>query len=235
MLEVEKITNRKVSDIIARNIEEWIRSGKVQPREKLPSVRELCDMFSVGRSAVRDALTTLKGKGLVEIRHGEGTFVCHFDASQLLPDALLVTKRDIHDLYQVRKILETGIVEMAAKHRTTEQLLKMEKALADLDKAQTVEAWQADYHFHKAIAEASGNEILIDLMETLSTTMKKGIMDCHRIILSDPALTEDIRAQHEAVFEAVKTKDAKIAREAMYAHLTYVEKLLDDNLQSRNE
>ncbi|ASN04470.1 FadR/GntR family transcriptional regulator [Virgibacillus necropolis] len=231
MLQAEKISRKKVSEIVVEQIEGWIRSGKVQPEEKLPSVRELCDMFEVGRSAMRDALTTLKGRGLVDVRHGEGTFVCRTETTHLLPDVLLFRKSDINELYQVRKILEVGIVEVAAVNATSYQLEHMEEALGELSKAKTVKGWEADYQFHQVIAEACGNVILIDLMEAVSSTMKKGIMDCHRIILSDEKLTFDVLGQHVAIYEAIKASDPTKAREAMLRHLTFVEELLNSHLQ----
>ncbi len=231
MLRAKKISGKKVSEIVVEQIEDWIRSGKVLPGEKLPSVRELCEMFDVGRSAVRDALTTLKGRGLVDVKHGEGTFVCHLDTSQLIPDVLLVRKSDIHKLYQVRKILEVGIVEMAAENATEGNLENMQRSLDELAKAKTLEAWEADYRFHEEIAKASGNNILIDLMDMVSTTTKKAIMDCHRIILSKESLSSAIMEQHIAIFEAIKARNAGEAREAMYRHLNYVEELLDKNVK----
>lgn len=235
MLQAEKISGKKVSEIVVEQIEGWIRSGKVEPEEKLPSVRELCDMFEVGRSAVRDAITTLKGKGLVDVKHGEGTFIRHTDTTHLLPEVLLFRKSDINKLYQVRKILEVGIVELAAVNATSCQLRSMEQALGELSKAETLKGWEADYQFHQAIAEACGNDILLDLMEAVSSTMKKGIMDCHRIILSDRKLTSDIAGQHVAIYEAIKAGDQAEAREAMLHHLTYVEDLLNSRLQDSKD
>ncbi|MEI3614006.1 FadR/GntR family transcriptional regulator [Pseudogracilibacillus sp. SO30301A] len=230
MLQAERISGKKVSDIVVEQIEEWIRSDKVQPGEKLPSVRELSEMFDVGRSAVRDALTTLKGKGIVNVKQGEGTFVCHFDMAQLLPDLLLVRKSDMKKLYQVRRILEVGIAEMAAINATEKQLQLMKEKLDELSSAKTLKGWEADYRFHQAIAEASGNEILVDVMETVSTTTKKGIIASHRIILSDEKLSSDIAEQHIAIYDAIKARDPVKARETMFSHLTYVEKLLNNHL-----
>lgn len=234
MLQVEKITSKKVSEIVAEQIEGWIRSGKVIPGEKLPSVRELCDMFSVGRSAVRDALTTLKGRGLVVVKHGEGTFVCHTNTSNILPDVFLFRKSDIDELYQVRKVLEVGIVEIAATNATKNQLDKIKDALDELSKAKTLKGWEADYMFHQAISDACDNDLLIGLMEAVSKMIKKGIMDCHRIILSDNKLMDDVIDQHVAIYEAIKDSDPIKAREAMFSHLTYVEKLLYSHLQNSN-
>lgn len=231
MLQAKKISGRKVSEIVFEQIEGWILSGKVKPGEKLPSVRELCEMFEVGRSAVRDALTTIKGMGLVDVKHGEGTFVCRTDTTHLLRDMLLFRKSDINELYQVRKILEVGIIEMAVENATASQLDRMKEALDRLSKANSLKGWEADYQLHQSIAEASGNDILIDLMKAVSSTMKKGMMDCHRIILSDNKLSSDVTCQHVAIYDAIKAGDSRKARESMLNHLNYVEELLNSHLQ----
>lgn len=235
MLQAEKISRKKVSEIVVEQIEEWIHSGSVQPGEKLPSVRVLCEMFEVGRSAMRDALTTLKGMGLVDVIHGEGAFVLRMNTDHLLPNVLLFRKRDIKELYQVRKILEIGIVEMAAVHATPSHLDRMKKALNGLSTTKTVKGWEWDYQLHQAIAEASGNDILIDLMKALSSTMEKGMMDCHRIILSQQKLSSEILVQHVAIYDAIKANNATKAHEAMLSHLTYVEELLHSHLNDSKE
>lgn len=223
-LNVEKITTRKVSEIVAEKIEGWIQSGKVKPGDKLPSVRELCDSFDVGRSAVRDAITTLKGKGLLTVKQGEGAYVIHQDSSSLL-DKLLFAK-DISELFSVRKILEAGIVELAALNRHPKHLAKLKKTLQDLEQANTIEGWRADFDFHLFIAEASQNEILIQLMKTISTTTQKAIIDCHRIILSDAQLSQKVYQQHLAIYRAIHNKNQEQARLSMIEHLVYVEELL---------
>nr|WP_306798690.1 FCD domain-containing protein [Oceanobacillus saliphilus] len=154
----------------------------------------------------------------------------------MLPNVLSLRKRDIREVYQVRKILEVGIVEMAAINATVSQLGPMELALNDLIEAKTLKGWKADYEFHQAIAEACGNEILIESLKAVSESMKKGMMDCHRIILSDSKLSSDVSMQHTAIYEAIRANDSINAREAMLSHLTYVEALLHSHLQdSSNE
>ena len=86
-------------------------------------------MFEVGRTAVRDAITTLKGKGLVEVKHGDGTFVCGMDRANVFDGLSLVNKEDIKSLFTVRKILEVGTAELAALYREQHHLLKMKNAI----------------------------------------------------------------------------------------------------------
>jgi GntR family transcriptional regulator, transcriptional repressor for pyruvate dehydrogenase complex len=223
---VEKIPTKKISDIVAEKIEEWISTGSVKPGDKLPSVRELCEMFDVGRSAVRDAITTLKGKGLVEVKQGDGTFVTRLDPSVIFYD-LLIGKRDIKNLYTVRQILEIGTAEHAALHRRDENLVKMRDAIMKLEKAKTIDGWEADFEFHLAIAEATQNEVLVELMQTISNTTKKAILEVQKIILSDQKLSRMVFHQHLEIYEAIRKGRSTEARQAMLTHLTFVEGLLE--------
>lgn len=225
-IEIQKISNKKISEIVAEQLEHWIESGKVQPGEKLPSVRELCASFNVGRTAVRDAITTLKGKGFVDVRRGEGAFVLRYDSSQLFEGLRLLNSSDIQKLFSVRKILEVGIAEMAAQVRDPIQLQKMKACIARMKTTDTIDGWKADYEFHLAIAEVTQNEFLVQLLETISTTMKKAIRDCHQMIFDDPALAQAVIHQHEKIYEAIEAGDPDQAKACVIEHLTYVESLL---------
>jgi GntR family transcriptional repressor for pyruvate dehydrogenase complex len=232
LLEVTKISTKKVSERVVEQIEQWVLSGSVVPGDKLPSVRELCDMFEVGRSAVRDAITTLKGKGIVEVRQGEGAFICHVQTSKIFEDLLFLNGADIDNLYSVRKILEISTAEMAALHRQEHDLDNMKKALYHLEKKDKVNSWEADYAFHIAIAEATQNKVIVQLMHTIATIMKKALIGCHQIISSDQAVGETIFQQHLVIYEAIKEGKPQKARESMLVHLTHVEELLQKSLEA---
>jgi GntR family transcriptional regulator, transcriptional repressor for pyruvate dehydrogenase complex len=222
-LDVEKIHNQKVSDRVVEQIERMIESGKFSIGEKLPSVRELCELFGVGRSAVRDAITTLKGKGTVEVKHGEGTFIRGFDSSSLFKNqVLLPSLKDIQELFQVRKMLETGMAEMASLNRSEEMIVEMGNILS----VERETEWGSDYSFHMTIAKASGNEILIQLVEFISSAMKKVMIEFYKEIEKDRQIVENIETQHEKIFQAIKVQNPKMACEEMMAHLIYVEGLL---------
>lgn len=220
---VEKISTKKVSDSVAEQIEKMIQSEMFKAGEKLPSVRELCELFDVGRSAVRDAITTLKGKGMVKVKHGEGTFVCEFDSTKWFPHHLLLpTSKDIHELFQVRKILEAGIVEMAALNRSDEDLQTMKESVSN----QVVDGWEADYQFHMAIVKAAGNQIMIQLMQFISAATKKAMMNFHQYIQQNEHTVKTIVKQHDQIYESIKMGNPKKANEVMIEHLNYVEELL---------
>jgi GntR family transcriptional repressor for pyruvate dehydrogenase complex len=230
-MEVTNLSTKKVSEKVADQIEQWVLSGSVGPGDKLPSVREICDMFQVGRSAVRDAISTLKGKGIVEVRQGEGAFICQMQTSKIFEDLLFLKGTDIDDLYSVRKILEISTAEMAALHRNEEDLNNMNNALYGIEKTDKMNSWEADYTFHIAIAEATQNKVIVQLMQTIATIMKKALVGCHQIISSDPEVSETIFQQHLEIYEAIKESKPQKAREGMLLHLTHVEGLLQKSLQ----
>jgi GntR family transcriptional repressor for pyruvate dehydrogenase complex len=230
-MEITNLSTKKVSERVAEQIEQWVLSGSVGPGDKLPSVREICDMFQVGRSAVRDAITTLKGKGIVEVRQGEGAFICQVQTSKIFEGLLFLSGTDIDNLYSVRKILEISTAEMAALHRKDEDLANMDKALYRLEKSDKNDSWEADYAFHIAIAEATQNKVIVQLMHTIATMMKNALIGCHQIISSDLAVSETIFQQHLVIYEAIKENKPQKARESMLVHLTHVEELLQKSLQ----
>lgn len=221
-----------MSEQVVEQIEQWIRDGLVEPGGKLPSVRELCKLFDVGRSAVRDAMTTLKGKGLVDVRQGEGAFVCHFDSTALFQGMLLNEEKDIRELFHVRKILEAGIAETAARERTADDLSSMKQAV-DALRTESAAGWEADYRFHLAMARATQNDILVQLTETIASTTKKAMIDFHRILFSDSELTQTVFEQHFSIYRAVRNQLPNEAREHLLTHLTLTEQLLQRYLQDR--
>ncbi|PPA70326.1 FadR/GntR family transcriptional regulator [Jeotgalibacillus proteolyticus] len=231
---VDKIPTRKVSEAVAEEVEKLIEKGTFQAGEKLPSVRELCEMFGVGRSAVRDAITTLSGKGIVYVKQGEGTYVYEFDPSRLFNHTLMLpSSKDIIELFQVRKILETGIAEKAAIHRSEVNLERMEECLND----QTENNWESDFQFHLTLAQSTGNEILIQFMQFISATIQKAMIDFHQYIGQKPETLKKIHQQHREIFEAIQSRKPKDAHKKMGEHLSFVEKeLLESHvLQEESE
>lgn len=228
-LKVEKISTRKISEIVAEKIEDMIDEGRFTAGEKLPSVRELCELYGVGRSAVRDAITALQGKGLVQVKQGEGTYILGFDSSKLFTaNHLLPGIKDIKELFQARKMVEAGLAEMAAKHRTDDDLKNMASLLKRDD------GWESDYLFHHSIATAAGNTIMVHFIEFISSTLKKSMVNFHDLIQSDQEIVHTINQQHLMIYEAIKNKQSNSAYQSMIEHLNLVEKLLQKQILQQN-
>lgn len=231
-MNVEKISVKKVSESVVEQIEKMIESGTFQSGEKLPSVREMCEMFGVGRSAIRDAIITLKGKGTVDVRQGEGTYICRFDSAKLFPNHLISPdSSDVRELFQVRKILEPGIAEMAARYRTEQQVYEMENIFS----SDSALSWEEDYNFHMIIANASKNQIIFQLMQFISTTTKKHMNDFHLTIQKNEHIIEKISKQHLEILSAIKNANPEQAKIKMTEHLEYVEGILQSSLGIQQE
>jgi GntR family transcriptional repressor for pyruvate dehydrogenase complex len=229
MKTVPQFKMRKTYEEVADFLKEQIISGVYQPGDRLPSLRELGELLGVGQSTVREAISSLKTMGLVTIRQGEGTFVTRYDPEDLISafEAIVpVTKQDIISLLEVRKIIETGIVRLAAERHTEEDLTKVEEALQEMEEAlrngQLGDA--ADWKFHYALACAAHNPILESVMQSISETMEKTLKASRQRLYRIEGNPKRLFDEHKDIYQAVRSRNAKRAEETMLYHLLGVEK-----------
>jgi GntR family transcriptional regulator, transcriptional repressor for pyruvate dehydrogenase complex len=236
----KKIKPKKIYEEVAEAIYEMIRSGQIKPGDKLDSVQQLAENFQVGRSAIREALTSLRALGLVDMKHGEGTYVKEFETDQItfpLSTAILMNKDDIAHLLEVRKIIEIGSAAAAANKRTSQHLASMERALEEMKGANGDEELgeKADLQFHLALAEASQNPLLMNLMNQVSGLMGETMKETRRVwLFSKQTSLERLYDEHLAIYEAVKDQDEERARNFMLVHLENVDAILQKYFQHTN-
>lgn len=231
-LKYKQIKTKKIYEEVAEALLDTIKKGELQPGDKLDSVQSLADSFQVSRSAVREALSALKAMGMVEMKQGEGTYVKTFEPEQIsipLSAALLMKKKDVAELLEVRGILEIGAVSAAAEKRTEEDLERMHAALADMNLADGNNELgeKADLAFHLALAGASQNGLLKGLMNHVSSLLIETMRETRKIwLFSKKTTVKRLYEEHEAIYRAVKEQDGQKAEQAMLEHLTNVEKVL---------
>lgn len=172
----ERTIKGKIYQKIAGEIERLIEEGYLQPGDKLPSMKELAKQFGVSRPTVREALSSLQARGLIELRHGDGTFVGRADLNRHLyaplQAALLIGRNDLISLHEVRTILEVGASRWAAMNRTGEAYEEIAAALTEFEWACTdADIVSADIRFHQAIAAATGNPVIQNLMNALTEAL----------------------------------------------------------------
>ncbi len=224
-MEIEKLAHRKIYEVIADKMKAQIIEGRLQPGEKLPSARELSESFQVGRSTVREALSALKAMGLVEIRHGEGTYVRSVDPASLeMPrlDSFLLSRETVLELLEARKALEVANAELAAVKRTEADLAAFEEILQRMERhlGDEREGEQADVLFHTTLAQATHNSIMVRLLETISEKMEAAIRETRRLqMYSSSSVSAQLWQEHRSIFEAVRKGDAGEAAEQMKVHL----------------
>ncbi|WP_318292145.1 FadR/GntR family transcriptional regulator [Peribacillus frigoritolerans] len=237
----KKIKPKKIYEEVSDELYEMIRSGSLKPGEQLDSIQQLAENFQVGRPAIREALSALSSMGLIEIKQGEGTFVKTFDPAIMnhpLSAALLMDQDNIKHLLEVRKILESGTAEVAAKKRTEENLIELKDMLFNMDKVSDDEELsdKADISFHVAVANASQNELLITLMNHVSELMTEKMRDIRRAALYSEEMTlKQLYQQHVRIYDAIVAQDEDGARSAMLFHLQSVEESLDRVIQKNQQ
>lgn len=204
---------------------ERIREGRLPPGAKLPTEAAIMEEFGVSRTVVREAISKLQTAGLVETRHGIGSFAVgpeqgapfHIGAEQL------ATLRDVIAMLELRIALESEAAGLASLRRTPENLATMRSALDTF--AQAIEdgrdAVAADFQFHIEIARATQNPHFAGVMGALGAT----IIPRARLEPSRPAdpdrlaYLRRVNAEHESIYDAIARQDGDGARAAMRTHL----------------
>jgi len=223
---LERLPSLGIKERVAGQLRSLIEAGSLQAGDQLPSERELAEQLGVSRSTVREAVQFLGALGLVEIRHGSGTFVR--SDGDLPSEWLQWTRRhqvEVHELLEVRRGLEAVAAELAAER--SHDLESMEAALADMEAAidgpDVPGLVEADLLFHAALAAASGNTALRHLTESLGRELLRE----RGAIWNEPGRPERSLREHRRIYEAVRAGDALEARTALVDHLHSVEQDVD--------
>lgn len=209
---------RQIADLIVARI----RSGVFLPGSTLPSERDLALQLGVSRPSVREALIALEVSGLVEIRMGSGVYVRDVREEVDLDDA--GHENSPVEQLQVRSLIEGESAAMAAMNATPAQVGHLDAATQAM--ASTLDDMSAfhghDHDFHLRVAEATGNQALVDLVEYLwrqrYSPMYRKYEEHYAGSLARSAMLDD----HRAVLEAIRAGDPQRARQFMKEHLEHV-------------
>ena len=211
---------------IVDQIGESIHSGPYQPGDKLPTEAEIMFRFDVSRTVVREALSRLQASGLVETRHGIGTFVSQRDpgGNFRISTQDFATMADVIAVLELRISLETEAAGLAAMRRTDAHLQAMQDALKAFRQSidNDSDAVPPDFQFHLEVARATGNRHFTDLMTYL------GAMIIPRTRVNTPQQAPEgrfqylqrVNGEHESIYVAIGNRDAEAARAAMRTHLS---------------
>ncbi|MFT8708156.1 MAG: FadR/GntR family transcriptional regulator [Sporolactobacillus sp.] len=233
---IEPINSKKIYEKITDALLGLIRSGELRPGDRMAPVGTLAAEFGVGRSAVREALSALRAMGLVEMRQGEGTYVRAFSSdtlSKYLATGLLMESREIDDLLDIRELLESDAASRAAFRGNAEQINDILLALESMKETNesATAGEDADFAFHMAIARASGNRLLAQLMASVSKTIVTAMRETRRLwIFSQKSALKKMDQQHRRIYQAIVNGEAQQARQAMLDHLDSVRKIVKQSV-----
>ena len=208
-------------DRAADELLEMVVSGGLEPGERLPPERELCERLGVSRTVVREALNLLEARGLISIEHGRGAVVSGGNTDAVrdaLGVILRVRPKVLWELLEMRAILEVGISGLAAERATEEDTdamrVQLERMAASID---TPEGYvDADVEFHALLARAARNGVLLTMLEPIVDLLRAS----RRVSASRrPGSALRALGEHEEIMRRVEAGDAEGARREMRAHL----------------
>ena len=212
----------EVVEVLTRDIlDERIGSG-----DKLPTEAAIMRQFGVSRTVVREAISRLQAAGLVQTRHGIGTFVLARESHPpfRIDPAQLGTLRDVIALLELRISIEVEAAALAAQRREPEQLAALLAALREFEQAleQGTPAVAADQAFHAEIARATQNPYYAHLMQSLgdSAIPRSRIDTTPEDPMLRAAYLRRVHQEHESIYNAIQMQDAEAARAAMRTHLS---------------
>jgi GntR family transcriptional regulator, transcriptional repressor for pyruvate dehydrogenase complex len=226
----EAIRRNKVYEEVARQIERLILN-KLQPGDKLPSERELAETLGVSRGSIRDAIRSLELLGLVEPRQGAGTIVREVTADALvnpLANMLVRQREHVAELLDFRKMLEPPLAGRAAMHASPDEISEMEEILrrqeAKLSKGEVAIGEDSDFHY--SVALASGNGVVLKLLDVLMDLLR----ETRERSLQVAGRPQKSLAGHKRILAAIKRGDAEAAKAAMRRHIEDVEEIVLNKL-----
>lgn len=199
-----------------------ITSGEFGRADRLPTERELSVRIGLSRPTVREAIRGLEMMGVVDSRHGDGTYITNLDARLLLEAtsfvAQLVQEEDVLDLFETRAILDSATAGLAAARATPADLEGLSERLEAMIAADTATSiLDADIRFHATVAATSRNSILATLADSLSsrTYRTRFLMTS----LPHQSSTRAMYAAHTAIYDAILGRNPAAASAAAAAHV----------------
>ncbi|MGB8992172.1 MAG: FadR/GntR family transcriptional regulator [Desulfobaccales bacterium] len=189
------------------------------PGSKLPSENELARTMCVSRTSIREGIQHLVSLGILETRHGEGTFVRELSGqvnfNALIP-LLILDEIDILHVLEYRRIVEQGTAALAAAHASDQDLVDMEAVYDQMVQLQDniAEFARADLEFHLVLAKATGNPVLIKVNNVLRSILEVSMENIVRLLG-----THDGLHYHRLIIEAVRGRNAKSAENIMQEHI----------------
>lgn len=209
-------------------IKEMITSGELGPGDRLPKESDLAARLGLSRNSLREAVKALTLVNVLDVRHGDGTYVTSLDSGHLL-DALsfmvdLHRDDSILQFFEVRRLLEPGVAALAAGRIGPERLAELRELTSALDADSDVGDLVAnDLRFHRCIAESTGNDVVCSLLDGISGATQRARV--WRGVTERGAVARTL-AEHAAIVEALENGDAEAARAWMTAHIAGVENWL---------
>ena len=207
---------------IAKQLIELIELQKLAPGDKLPPERQLADLLEVSRPSLREALHILQAQGLVQIKHGQGTFVQEPVVAQELRASLMTKTHGLNELFDAREVLEVPASKWAADKATKEDIRLLRATLNQIDTVTATEPIDYDQlqaldaKFHLTIVGIAGNRFINQTLNVLQDVMKMSMDTTLRL----PGRKEISKKEHNEILQAIEDGDGALAAKITHQHIS---------------
>ncbi|MGO1052666.1 FadR/GntR family transcriptional regulator [Crossiella sp. CA198] len=217
------INRPRLYEQVVASLRDYVGSAGLRAGDRLPPERELAERLGVSRASVKQAIVVLEVQGLVDVRHGGGSYLLH-DTLEAEPVAALVDRRRrLPDVLDAREALETKLAELAAERRTEDDLAEIESALALM--RQEIDAGEyglaGDRRFHAAITAAARSSLLAEFMRMIADQIAESRTES----LRQQGRPEKSLEQHWRIAAAIRAQDGAAANAAMRRHVRTVSRV----------
>lgn len=217
------MTRRPLYEQVLQRLRQYVAEGGLRAGDRLPPERDLAQRLGVSRASVKQAIVVLEVQGLVEVRHGGGTYLVR-DSLDVEPvEEMVERRRRLPDVLEAREALETKLAELAAERRTDADLAAMRSALEVM--AEEIAAGghgvEGDRLFHAAVTAAAHSGLLAEFMRSIAPQIAESRTES----LRQPARPARSLAQHRAILEAIDAGEPRRAATAMRRHVRTVAKV----------
>ncbi len=202
-----------LSEEIVKSILDDVKKGRLKPGDKLPSEKQMLEIYQVSRGPVREALRTLRIMNVIDIKQGKGAFITSLDPGLLIEHLEFVLDLDnstVFNLFEARRIMEPEIAYLAALRASDMEIEALKET--------ALQGFQVDILLHEMIARATQNPILLRFITSITYLGEMSRNQTSAV----PGVKEAAHEQHLKLVDAIARRDGGLARERMKAHLDYV-------------
>ncbi|MFJ5259579.1 FadR/GntR family transcriptional regulator [Streptomyces sp. NPDC088387] len=217
------MTKQRLYEQVLNRLRQYVTEGGLRAGDRLPPERDLAARLGVSRASVKQAIVVLEVQGLVEARHGGGTYLLR-DTLDVEPvEQLVERRRRLPDVLDAREALETKLAELAAERRTEDDLTAMRSALTHM--AREIDGGghgvEGDRLFHGAVTAAAHSALLAEFMRSIADQIAESRTES----LRQPHRPTRSLAQHQAILDAIEAAEPRRAATAMRRHVRTVAKV----------
>lgn len=232
----ETVETLSIPEAIFRQVRDRILSGQLKPGDKLPSERELTEIFKRSRPSIREALRMLELYGLIQTTPGSsGAVVKSVSLSsveQTLENVILLKRMRMADLYEFRAVNEVANVQWAVLRHTPEDIARLKAIVADAKNCAELDALnQNNTAFHTAIVETGRNGMARVVYNAMSGLISGAMLAGLSALPEErwKAHAADIVKDHGALVRAIEDGNADEASTLMFRHINHFKYLVEEN------